>query len=218
MEPMPWIIIGLIAALFLGFAVAVSMRKKNGKRQATDYRTIFYLGFLWFVMGMSNDMNVFFILGLAYMGMGLANRDKWKKQTPLTKQQMNIVYLLVGLLVIWILIVLITGSGRVDMFGLRGWIACQRGINNFEECIAAGNPAMESYPRQCNACGQHFVEEIEKTDCEIDADCMVFGQDGDCNCGCYKVGSIPVQRIEGCFCAAPTSCVCTDGQCEGVFE
>jgi len=29
-------------------------------------------------------------------------------------------------------------------------------INNFEECIAAGNPAMESYPRQCRtADGKH---------------------------------------------------------------
>ena len=35
-------------------------------------------------------------------------------------------------------------------------------ITNFEECIAAGNPAMESYPRQCRtADGQHFVEQIE---------------------------------------------------------
>lgn len=34
-------------------------------------------------------------------------------------------------------------------------------INNFEECIAAGNPAMESYPRQCRANGITFVEEIE---------------------------------------------------------
>ncbi|HJJ23206.1 MAG TPA: hypothetical protein OQH54_05790 [Nitrosopumilus sp.] len=34
-------------------------------------------------------------------------------------------------------------------------------ISNFEECIAAGNPAMESYPRQCRTSdGQHFVEEI----------------------------------------------------------
>lgn len=32
-------------------------------------------------------------------------------------------------------------------------------INNFEECIAAGNPAMESYPRQCRANDQTFVEE-----------------------------------------------------------
>ena len=33
-------------------------------------------------------------------------------------------------------------------------------INSFEECIAAGNPAMESYPRQCMANGKTFVEEI----------------------------------------------------------
>ncbi len=34
-------------------------------------------------------------------------------------------------------------------------------ITNFEECIAAGNPAMESYPRQCRTSdGQHFVESI----------------------------------------------------------
>ena len=34
-------------------------------------------------------------------------------------------------------------------------------INNFEECVAAGNPIMESYPRQCKTTdGQHFVEDI----------------------------------------------------------
>ena len=35
-------------------------------------------------------------------------------------------------------------------------------INSFEECIAAGFPAMESYPRQCmDAAGNTFVEEID---------------------------------------------------------
>ncbi|NQU77810.1 hypothetical protein HQ544_03880 [Candidatus Falkowbacteria bacterium] len=35
-------------------------------------------------------------------------------------------------------------------------------ITNFEECISAGNPAMESYPRQCmTEDGQSFTEEIE---------------------------------------------------------
>ncbi len=34
-------------------------------------------------------------------------------------------------------------------------------ISNFEECAAAGNPVMESYPRQCRgADGRLFVEEI----------------------------------------------------------
>ena len=35
-------------------------------------------------------------------------------------------------------------------------------VNNFDECIAAGNPAMESYPRQCmTRDGETFTEEIE---------------------------------------------------------
>lgn len=33
-------------------------------------------------------------------------------------------------------------------------------VTNFDECVAAGNPAMESTPRQCNHEGQTFVEEI----------------------------------------------------------
>lgn len=40
---------------------------------------------------------------------------------------------------------------------------------NFEECIAEGNPSMESYPRQCRTLdGKHFVESIpEHKECEI---------------------------------------------------
>lgn len=40
---------------------------------------------------------------------------------------------------------------------------------NFEECIAEGNPAMESYPRQCRTIdGKHFVESIlENKECEM---------------------------------------------------
>jgi len=35
-------------------------------------------------------------------------------------------------------------------------------ITNFEECLAAGNPAMESYPRQCmTKDGQTFIEELD---------------------------------------------------------
>ena len=35
-------------------------------------------------------------------------------------------------------------------------------IDSFEKCIAAGNPAMESHPRQCRTDdGKHFVEQID---------------------------------------------------------
>ena len=36
-------------------------------------------------------------------------------------------------------------------------------ITNFEECVAAGNPAMESHPRQCRADGQTFIEELDQS-------------------------------------------------------
>lgn len=36
-------------------------------------------------------------------------------------------------------------------------------ITNFEECAAAGNPVMESYPRQCRADNQTFVEVIDES-------------------------------------------------------
>ena len=40
--------------------------------------------------------------------------------------------------------------------------ACSAPITNFDECVAAGNPVMESYPRQCSADGQTFVEVIDE--------------------------------------------------------
>lgn len=40
-------------------------------------------------------------------------------------------------------------------------------ITSFEECVAAGNPVMESFPEQCSADGQTFVnaaQQAEETD------------------------------------------------------
>lgn len=34
-------------------------------------------------------------------------------------------------------------------------------ISSFEECVEAGNPVMESYPRQCRSGEETFVEELE---------------------------------------------------------
>ena len=45
----------------------------------------------------------------------------------------------------------------------------QTAITSFEECVAAGNPVMESHPRQCSADGQNFAEEIKGTEEPVDA-------------------------------------------------
>lgn len=41
-----------------------------------------------------------------------------------------------------------------------GCIGVGAKITTFEECAAAGNPVMESYPRQCRAGGTTFVEAV----------------------------------------------------------
>ncbi len=39
-------------------------------------------------------------------------------------------------------------------------VACGREITTFDECVEAGNPAMESYPRQCRSEDKVFIEEV----------------------------------------------------------
>lgn len=57
-----------------------------------------------------------------------------------------------------IIILLAALAGAVIFYKTR---ISKPAITNFEECAAAGNPIMESYPRQCRADGQTFVEQIK---------------------------------------------------------
>lgn len=61
-------------------------------------------------------------------------------------------------------------------------------------------------------------KETDVKSCTTDDDCVVFGKDGDCNCGCFNKNYSDWQPGGACFCAAPTSCKCTNGKCEGIFE
>ena len=58
-------------------------------------------------------------------------------------------------------------------------------VSSFEDCVAAGNPVMESYPRQCrSADGQLFVEDVPairapNTDSQVPFEgCVVAGCSG----------------------------------------
>lgn len=49
------------------------------------------------------------------------------------------------------------------LYGLIILAACSQVlVTNFEECLAAGNPAMESHPRQCIHDGENFVEVLDE--------------------------------------------------------
>jgi len=62
------------------------------------------------------------------------------------------------------------------------------------------------------------TEQDGTKECIDDSYCVVFGETGDCNCGCYHKDNIPLETGGECFCATPLSCKCLDGKCEGVFE
>jgi hypothetical protein len=56
------------------------------------------------------------------------------------------------------------------------------------------------------------------TDCVNNDDCVVFGETGDCNCGCYNKDDLPSSTGGECFVSAPVDCKCVEGECEGIFE
>jgi len=54
--------------------------------------------------------------------------------------------------------------------------------------------------------------------CTTNEDCVVFGEEGDCNCGCYSKAALPADSGGRCYCSAPASCTCTNNLCEGVYS
>lgn len=79
------------------------------------------------------------------MGFGVLNLSHWvvmRKQVLLLAAA--ILFLIVGFIVVaWL------------SFGEQ-----QKSIANFGECVAAGNPVQESYPRRCSDHGKTFTEDI----------------------------------------------------------
>lgn len=61
-------------------------------------------------------------------------------------------------------------------------------ISNFEECAAAGNPVMESYPRQCRANGVLYVEQITVPPSDEPMPVEPDGGIGDGASGCVPAG------------------------------
>jgi hypothetical protein len=94
-------IAGIIVALGVIFALRVI--KKGGKHEP-DYYAFFILGLTWLPLGLALDNPGFWAMGLVFMGIGLANKDKWKKKSwkdisPAQKQLKIALIVFLGLLV-----------------------------------------------------------------------------------------------------------------------
>ena len=90
-------------------------------------------------------------------------------------------------------------------------------INNFEECVAAGNPVMETYPRQCSADGKSFTEDIKHVCTEQES--LATACTADYNPVCGEIGLNMGKTVyqtfsNGCSaCAAMKVVSYTPGEC-----
>jgi len=91
---MAGVIIWLVLALLILFAIIAVIFAKKGEKRPTDYYALFVMGVIWLPFGviirLTNDDlflgNLFMMLGLVYSVLGLAHRKEWKKNHKSWKQ------------------------------------------------------------------------------------------------------------------------------------
>lgn len=80
----------IILLIVAGLAVLFFALKRKEKHES-DYRAFFMLGTTWLPLGIvlyaSSDNMAFLGMGIIFLTIGLANRDKWKEPKPLENGQ-----------------------------------------------------------------------------------------------------------------------------------
>jgi hypothetical protein len=98
-----WTVFGIIIALFIVFLLVSIFTKKKPE---PDYKAFFIIGITWIPLGLVFNNNFLSIMGIVFMVLGIANKDKWKKQKPwnkLTKEerkQKKVLIIALGIIVL----------------------------------------------------------------------------------------------------------------------
>ena len=74
-----WIVAAVLVLILLLGAIFLVRRRYAGKKQPTDYYTLFIMGIIWMVIGFIPDNYAFLIIGVFMAVIGLAHRSEWKK-------------------------------------------------------------------------------------------------------------------------------------------
>ena len=130
------------------FGAAYYYFRGRGQAFVPDYRTLFILGIAWIPIGISSGNYLFVIVGIILMVASGVNKDKWKEipgwsAMPLGEKIIKIfvISILLGLVIAGILVYFAqVKEGGDDII-----------VIDYETCVAAGHPIMESYPEQCRS-------------------------------------------------------------------
>ncbi|MBN2087093.1 GerMN domain-containing protein [Candidatus Peregrinibacteria bacterium] len=73
----PWIMFAIGILILLLLVVAIYFNK--GKKRPTDYYALFTIGIIWLGAGIAIGIAPLWIMGMVFIAIGGANKDKWKK-------------------------------------------------------------------------------------------------------------------------------------------
>jgi len=103
-----WIMIVILGLLILLGGVFLVISLTNKKKRKVDYYSLFVMGIIWFPLGIVFENSLFFILGLLFMVTGLANKDKWEKNSvtwnQLTKKEKIARIIIIGVLILLVIL------------------------------------------------------------------------------------------------------------------
>ncbi len=81
------LIIAVLLVIILIITFVMFKKKKEGKTGEVNYKIFFILGLVWIPIGIVYMITINTAIGIAFMGLGvvyiaigLANKDKWKKE------------------------------------------------------------------------------------------------------------------------------------------
>ena len=107
----PFLLIGILVLLVL--FMVLFMKRKD--KRPPDYYLLFIMGIIWIPLGIASGNPGFSLAGLVLMIIGLANKDKWKKNRRDWRKEWKeggkvallialavAVLLVLGLLVFWL--------------------------------------------------------------------------------------------------------------------
>jgi heme/copper-type cytochrome/quinol oxidase subunit 2 len=101
-----WSVVSILVLLVvLGIVFAWKLRNKNWEHQ-TDYRAFFWIGLIWTAIGIpymfifDSSMSFLLIMGVVFLAIGAANKDKWDQKKKLTPEQkkIKIIAMVIGII------------------------------------------------------------------------------------------------------------------------
>jgi len=181
MQIISWLILAIIIIIALiGITIAITNKEKRDIYMAVTIGIIvllFAVGVFFFITtkednivkkAIDDDSGIVSFVPIwiaVFIPLLVARR---KKKEPLTPEKKRVMFILLGLVFAAVL-----GTFLMIFVSEKNMEKTSQ-ITSFQECIDAGYPVMESYPRQCRADNTTFVEnignELEKTDL-IRVDC-----------------------------------------------